>query len=641
MIIPVKKILLVGVKENLDQFFSEAQEKGFLEFISEAGKRKEELPSHLQELFLSLKILKKQVAEKNLSQEEDERLNPREIAKKVVSLQALLEECNEKLRILNVEMIRISPFGDFSMQDIEEIARASGRKVQFFCMKEAKSHKTNFPTEVIYISTEYDLDYFMAISKDKIQIPGMIEMVIEKSLGELKEEIKRAKIDKESAVKELKSLKKYETFLRKAFIEGLNEYHLKFAIDHVKYPLDNSFFFVEAWIPENKMDALQVLIAKMNIDFEEIAKNDEETLPTQLDNKGIALLGEDLLKIYDIPAPSDKDPSLWLLFAFALFFAMIIGDAGYGVIYLGIGLYLKKTVKKATDFGKRFINLICFLGVSCIIWGVAMGSYFGLEINYSNPLKHFSFMGYMVEKKADYHLETKDDVYKEWIDQYPNAATATTGKEFVNAGVKEVNGEKKYEIYDEFSDTILLELSLFFGVIHISLAFLRYLTKNWAGLGWVAFMIGGYLYFPKILHATSLVHFLGWVSPETGFKVGLQLLWGGMGFSIVVALIQKKLSGLMEAMNAIAVFADVLSYLRLYALSLAGAIMASTFNQFGVSLGLIIGLFIILIGHFINLTLSIQGGVIHGLRLNFIEWYHYCFEGGGRLFNPLRRLKTR
>lgn len=65
--------------------------------------------------------------------------------------------------------------------------------------------------------------------------------------------------------------------------------------------------------------------------------------------------------------------------------------------------------------------------------------------------------------------------------------------------------------------------------------------------------------------------------------------------------------------------------------------MAETFNRMGIDLGLFFGIIVILGGHGINFVLGTMGGVIHGLRLNFIEWYHYSFDGGGKLFKPLRR----
>ena len=88
-------------------------------------------------------------------------------------------------------------------------------------------------------------------------------------------------------------------------------------------------------------------------------------------------------------------------------------------------------------------------------------------------------------------------------------------------------------------------------------------------------------------------------------------------------------------LNVVQVFSDVLSYLRLYALSLAGMIMADTFNTMGLQLNFFGGILIIIFGHITNIGLSTMGATIHSLRLNFLEWYHYSWEGGGRLFNPL------
>ncbi|MFS8563708.1 MAG: hypothetical protein LVR00_05075 [Rhabdochlamydiaceae bacterium] len=95
-----------------------------------------------------------------------------------------------------------------------------------------------------------------------------------------------------------------------------------------------------------------------------------------------------------------------------------------------------------------------------------------------------------------------------------------------------------------------------------------------------------------------------------------------------------------EISSVIQIFVDVLSYLRLYALSLAAAIMASTFNQEGSALGLVFGAVAIFLGHCINISVGFMGGIIHGLRLNFLEWYHHCFDGGGKLFKPLKKLLT-
>ncbi len=92
-------------------------------------------------------------------------------------------------------------------------------------------------------------------------------------------------------------------------------------------------------------------------------------------------------------------------------------------------------------------------------------------------------------------------------------------------------------------------------------------------------------------------------------------------------------------MNVIQIFADIMSYLRLYALGLSGALVVSTLNEFASSMNIVLAALLLIVGHVINLGLCLMGGTIHGLRLNFLEWYHYSFEGGGKAFCPLKKIE--
>jgi len=90
-------------------------------------------------------------------------------------------------------------------------------------------------------------------------------------------------------------------------------------------------------------------------------------------------MGEDLVKIYDVPDPSDKDPSKWVLFSFALFFSIIVADAGYGLIFLGLSLFMRwKFFKKAKSVILQSINpayppLSAFIDDDLEVAGVVTG----------------------------------------------------------------------------------------------------------------------------------------------------------------------------------------------------------------------------------------------------------------------------
>lgn len=638
MIIDLEKYLFIGAKEDLREFFLKAQEQGFIEFISPKNKKYLELPKEAKNLIEAIKILRKLPVKTPYTGAGDLAF-ANEIVERILGLKNEIDKLSEEKRFLEAEISRVAPFGEFSFDDVAFIEKEGKRKIQFFCMKTSKRRKFKLPDEVIYIGTDYDLDYFIAINKTPKSYPEMIEMRFEQSLGDLKNYLAFVTESLHQIEAELKGFAGYIPFLKDALLEHLDKHFLSATKKEVNFPIEGSLFSVEGWVPKNKTGKLFPLVEGLAVHLEPIAIEKTDRVPTYMQNKGVNRLGEDLVKIYDIPAPIDKDPSGWVFWAFTIFFAMIIADAGYGLIYLALAAFLKYKIPDLKAGGKRLFKLFIILASACVIWGVATTSIFGINFNPEGKFTKISLIHYLAEKKADYHLEQKDEVYHEWVKRFPNLTDAHSGSEMLDSTIAYEKGKPVYKMYEEFGDNALLEISLLVGVIHICLSLLRYLWKNWAHLGWVVFLIGAYLYFPRVLDTTSFTQYLFAMSKDAASKYGFQMLYIGIILAIVLALIQRGFKGISEITNVIRVTADVLSYLRLYALALAGAIMARTFNSLGIEIGLVIGFVVILFGHTINILLSTMAGVIHGLRLNFIEWYHHCFEGGGKLFNPLRKLK--
>jgi len=640
MIVPLHKYLILGTREEVDRFFKLAQRAGFMEFIGLSNKKALEMSEEGKTLLAAIKILRAHAVPSDEPYHPS--LNPTQLAEEVVKWNEEHERLLEEQRILHAEIARIAPFGDFSRPELDQLEREGKRVFQFFCMKNDLAREWTPPPEVIYVGTEYDLAYFVAIHKERTQYPKMIEMIIDRPLGELRKRLYELRLELSKIEESIHHSARALPYLQQGLLDSLNAYHLQLAKHDAAPQLGGSLFAIEAWVPETKVKAMHGLLSGLDVCAEEIAVELKDKIPTYQENKGAAKIGEDLVHVYDTPFWTDKDPSLWVLLFFSLFFAIIVSDAGYGLIYLSIGLFLKWKGKKASGPLKRFTHLILLVSTACILWGVFTASFFGIEIGPNNPLRKISFLHVLATRKAEYHMEKRDEVYQEYLKQFPDVATAGDGHDFLLKASHESEGKMQYAALQDFYDVILLEFSLFVGLIHISLSFLRYLTRNWTGIGWILFMIGGYLYFPSFLEATSFLNFLGWISKPVAYVIGKQLLYTGLILVFLISLLQKKKWGAFhELTNAIQIFADVLSYLRLYALALAGMIMAGTFNDLGMKAGFIGGILIILIGHLTNLTLTVMSGAIHGLRLNFLEWYHYSFEGGGRLFDPLRIRKAK
>ncbi len=634
MIIDVHKYLIFGAKEQMDEFFSLAQRAGFLEFIGLSHKKSLEITDEIKTLLAAIKIAKKYPTHPH--EAPPHLAEPVVLAHQIVEAHALLERLFDEERFLTAEISRISAFGDFSAQDIRDIEQEGKRVIQYFCMKSDLARETILPPEVIYVGTEYDLDYFIAINRDKTRYPKMIEMVIEHPVGELREKLFAVRDKISHTENELRHYANALAALQEGLVNYLNEHHLRLVKHDAGFPLGQTVFVIEAWIPKTRLKALQGLLSGLDIIAEPIEIEPTDRIPTCMENKRLGKMGEDLVHIYDTPAHTDKDPSSWVMVFFSIFFAMIVSDAGYGLVYLMIALFLKFKFRDLMGSNKRLIKLSIIVSSCCIVWGVLIASFFGLSIGPDNPLRKTSFIHALAVKKAEYHMELKDEAYKEWERDFPNVTSATDGHDFlVKASKLGEKGATKYVALEDFYDNILMEFSLLMGIFHLTFSFLRYLLRTWSGIGWIVFMVGGYLYFPSIIHATTIANFLGFISKPAALEWGLRMVLGGIGIAFVLSFFQKRWGAFHELMNAVQVFSDVLSYLRLYALALAGMIMANTFNEMGEQMGIFGGILIIVFGHLTNLGLSTMGATIHSLRLNFLEWYHYSFEGGGRLFNPL------
>lgn len=631
----VKKYLFVGFKGDKQRFFERAQELGVIDFIEKKAIKTSQLPQDIQNVNYALKIIR------GLPPMEQEDVEEGALAdglvQKILQYKETIDKLEEQARIETLELSRVAIFGDFNWESLHRFEEETKRKIQFYFAKAGFSEQPQLPDELIFIGTDHALDYFMGLNKAITQYPRMQEMLIPHPIGELRQIHKQTREDLRKTEQRLKTYAKYSDFLHQALINKLNGYNLHTAEGQVNFEIEGNLFAIEGWVPVNKQDRIDQLVKDMHVHAEEVAIEENDVIPTYLENHGIGRVGEDLVHVYDTPSITDKDPSLWVLFFFTLFFALIIGDAGYGLVFLIGALYAHYKFKLGS-FGKRFTTYVAILGTACILWGVLSNAFFGIQLSMDNPLRKISLVQWMVEKKAAYHIAHQDETWKEWTKEFPNLESVKDPSQFLLEGVKEKKGHQAYEIYEKFADNVMFELALFIGVVHLIISIIRNLYRNIGGLGWILVIIGAYLYIPHYLHATSLIHYVFGVNKATAPDNGMYLMIGGLLFSTGYAIYKHKIMGALEPMHGIQIFSDVMSYLRLYALGLSGAMLAAVINDLSGGLNFVIAAVILFLGHATNLLLSIMSGVIHGLRLNYLEWYHYSFEGDGKMFNPLRKL---
>lgn len=637
MRIEVKKFLFLGPEEAQNRFLEAAQREGIMQFISVTGQKKHHPSKYIINLQLAINALKRQQVShehRTISYEQAGAL-----VEKILETKREIENLHEEIRLLGLEIVKVHPLGEFNLDHISDLRLKTGRLFRFYFARHDRIASEKIPEDLLFINREFDFDYFLYVGKKPLSHPFFTEIELTKPLSKLIEEQKKLHALSHEKEDEMRGYAAYIDSLYDHLLLKMNEVHLDFAKEDVDFYLDHMLFAIEAWIPENKVDLIQPLIQDLPLHVHEVKIEPEDKVPTYLENKGYNRMGQDLVEVYDTPSITDPDPSPWVICFFTLFFGMIVADAGYGFLFFLAALFLRFKYPKIHGIKRRMLKLFTLLSCACMVWGVLVGSYFSIKMEPSNPLNQITILYNLAVAKVDYAIQHHSASHQEWLKEFPNNRNIMDPSEFIARAIEVKAGNTTFALMENLYDSILLEIAILVGVIHISLSFLRNIRRSWASIGWVIMIWGGFLYFPKILDSNTMVNYLGILSAETSFAVGEIMLYGGFAIALILSLWQSRWTGILAAFKVIEIFADTLSYLRLYALGLASMVMASTFNSLGMSAGYGLGFIIIFLGHAVNITLAVMAGVIHGLRLNFLEWYHHSFEGGGKKFNPLRLLK--
>jgi V/A-type H+/Na+-transporting ATPase subunit I len=632
MRVDVKKYVFFGLNKHLDQFLAECQTESVVEFIDLKAIKTSQYYNQYDVTFHALYILKKYIRNNNLDIEHKTRHINKEWLREVIDIRERIDALEEKNKEYSALLSEITPWGSFSKEDIR---LSQSQLVQFFY----GSSRINTNNSFIHVNTIEGTSYYFTVSEKLVEHDELKELRPQYTTVELERMISEINIKIRDLNKRLKKCCEYVLSVQNYLVDVKNDLNRDQVVESVNIEDNRPYFYIKAWIPKNRYRKIERIANSNTVFIQELPIEKDDKVPTHLVNKGYSKVGEDLISVYDTPSTRDKDPSLWVLWSFAFFFAMIIGDAIYGCIFLIAALYMKYSLNPRGTL-RRINKLVLILSMSCILWGTLTQSYFGIKLSPDSFTARFSVVDNLASAKWNYHLSAKDSTYETWVKKYPGLE----GKQSIDAfqlAVKrdENNVIMDYTLYDHHFDIIMREIALVVGLIHIILSMLRSVKTNYAQVGWVVTMLGGWMYFPTFLDSQTFLNYIFGLSPETCAVLGLQLLQVGAALVSVLAVYQNGIFGILELINGIQLFSDVLSYIRLYALGLSGALMSQTFNTMASGTTWYFALLILIVGHSINVVLGIVAGVLHGLRLNFMEWYRYSFEGGGFPLKPLKLIK--
>lgn len=368
---------------------------------------------------------------------------------------------------------------------------------------------------------------------------------------------------------------------------------------------ENRIITFTGFAPVDVEERLCSELDKMDIYYVKEEAVEEDNPPIKLKNNGFSKLFECITGMYGMPVYGEWDPTPILSVFFFLFFAMCMGDAGYGIILIIYGILQDRKIVNISMFD-GLGKLISVLGISTTVVGFFLGTAFGVSLTEVS-----------------------------WI---PDAL-----KSVMLTGDIQVGGS---------TYALQMVLALLIGVFHICLAMTvkavlytrRFgFRENISTWGWLILILGGII--------TAVVAMLGLV-PESAVKIIVIVI--GVVSALGIFIFNKPGrnplinigAGLWDTYNmATGILGDVLSYIRLYALGLAGGMLGGAFNNLG---SMVLGTnptwewlpftVILLFGHVLNILMSCLGAFVHPLRLNFVEYFKNSgYEGKGLKYNPLKK----
>ena len=506
-----------------------------------------------------------------------------------------LTELIEQRRSLEDAKEVIAPWGDYDRDKADALGKA-GVPIHFFCVRKKAfdpAWEADYPLEVICDDGKR-IHFVIAGDVSGFPVAEMHSPL--STIHELEGMLKNTEKDIERYRKHLEDRKSEIPELeerRKSLTDELNIYLASLAGESaVEDRLTVYEGFAPSEVDAKLADALDESDALWLKDTAALADNP----PIKLKNNKFVKMFEVLTDMYGRPSYDGFDPTPFLSIFFLLFFALCMGDAGYGLILILVGIFMKK-VKSFKDMAP----LVITLGIGTFVVGFFMHTFFSNDIS-------------------------------QWKMFQPIKGI------FLPAEIAGYDGA--------------MVLSLVVGILHLCLAMIvkTYIaTRNNGFLeslgtwGWTLLIVGGVIVAGIALAGVIDASVTKWIVIALGVVSAL-------GIFVFNNIHRNPLvnigSGLWDTYNtATGLLGDVLSYLRLYALGLAGAMLGYAFNDLGKmvlgdghSIAPWIGfIVIVVIGHTLNIAMCALGAFVHPLRLNFLEFFKNSgYEGSGRNFNPLK-----
>lgn len=534
----------------------------------------------------------------------------------ILGLNEKIHSLNEKLNKLNQDAASLNPWVNYDPPleitgtgttalftgvlpagaDTEGLSAHLEEEIGTVLFKVVGSDKDMFYTAVL--TPEERQDDVLAELKQS----GFSQVTFKGMTGTVSENLKRIEGEKDVLEKEIKETAD-EIAATAGMKNGIEEYSDILSIDldkekiRAKLLKTRKTFFIEGWVPERCIPEASAILDENGCYYTFRDPLDDEEVPVLMENTKMVVPFEAVTEMYSLPAYYGFDPTRIFALFYAVFFGMMLSDAGYGILMaVGCFVALKKFDLEGMTY--KMVKMFFYCGISTTIWGALFGGWFGDIV----PVFTRTFLGKEVAVSPLW-FNPLDDPMK------------------------------------------LLILSLALGVVHIFIgmgikAYMQIKEGKWLD----AICDEGFWY-------VTIIGLIAWLGggtiSDSLTTVGMYMsIIGGAGLLLTGGRHNKGFGkitgGLSNIYNITSYMSDILSYARLLALGLATGVIAQVVNTmgtlFGGGIGGLIALTIIfLFGHTLNLAINALGAFIHASRLQYVEFFGKFYEDGGEPFDPFRR----
>lgn len=515
-----------------------------------------------------------------------------------------LEEMQEKQAQLQAAKVSLEKdiaymdiWGEFSYANIRRLKKAGFDVTFFSCPTSKYEPKWGEEYNAFLVNNFQSVTYFVTVTKTGTPIdidaerPKMPDRGLAKlhlAMEQLLDNIKVLNNQlKEYAAEQYNTLVELEKNIQ-------NEFNFSNTLVQTDREAGDKLMLLEGFVPTEEAPSMEVALEKEGYYFQELDIQDGDRVPIKLKNNKFNRLYEPITKMFSLPNYTEFDPTPLFAPFFMLFFGLCFGDGGYGLLVLLACSFFKRKVNP--DF-KPYLTLFQYLGLAAIIVGTCTGSFFGIALADVPALS----------KVKDYFVSSDNLMTFSIVIGLVQIIFGKTVAAFKMKAQKGV----KYSIAPFAWVFVITALALAFGLPMLNLQLPETVKTVFIGIAVIGLVVA-YLY-----NSPGKNIFLN-------FGTGL---WNTYNMA----------SGLLG---------DTLSYIRLFAIGLTGAILGGVFNQLAVDmtegmnivLRAVCMLLILLVGHAINIGLCTISSLVHPLRLIFVEYYKNAeFEGGGKEYRPFKK----